>query len=794
MESIRLQFDRMLRKLAKHAKNSGTWEKILFCLCACLCASTTMICFVFALDNDNKSTIPLTLAEAAQTAFATSTPVVVLLCANRHGSLALKEQLRVAVDTYNLLKRQESQTFDQMSTETAQASRLVVHSECASAQWDAIGKLLFEDALLPTSDRSKLPRYALLVTDHDQYPLSVRSPSTLIQNALADVLVQGQPDILGAAAAVEDSSVVLRGAFAFTWAEVTAESAARNDDIEWWDTGRPFRAKDMPATRPRSDEPSVPSVSRTRQSHFHHLQQQQQKEEDEEDHLHSDQNSYPQTKFAAALNQSTLRPCFMLPRKEWTMRILPSTTGSDCDAVGSSFLVNIDVIVNMAGPASLRKKVWPRSSAASLDTGLIDFFVTLKRARWRGLRTADAEDYNKHVHRTGIAAAKVPWFSVSAASSENRGHAFEGTRPSILDGIGVEWFPSSAMHRHTDTLPMIPASTMTHAVATNSNSVKDTVLLDGARPPREIPQRVPSTPRQRAMIAALSRRHDLREIEAPDGSVMHLGCAADEGRCPMHFVERGFAMPPCCRAKLRKLLLYISRALTERGVVHWIDFGTLIGAVRTSVAGLPVTGGELLSHDYDADIVVDARQWGVVRAMQAQVATVDGHVLFEEQEGFIRFFFSAHNGVYVDMYAAQAARPGEVPALQVVRDEMMRDAQSDAAATARFGGRGVSPPMRQMWYLTAGKQDWFDASYVFPMGACVMEGETLPCPTRPREFLEKWRANLYGGKKVWSEVSRKLYKGPDPAKLRGGPRPEDFMEGETRETFERWMRGLRSGA
>ena len=119
----------------------------------------------------------------------------------------------------------------------------------------------------------------------------------------------------------------------------------------------------------------------------------------------------------------------------------------------------------------------------------------------------------------------------------------------------------------------------------------------------------------------------------------------------MHYVERGFGMPPCCRAKLLKLLLYISRALAERDVVHWIDFGTLIGAVRTSVAGRKVTGGEILSHDYDADMVVDAQQWNVVRALRVQVAESDGHVLFEEQEGFIRFFFSAHNGVYVDLYA-----------------------------------------------------------------------------------------------------------------------------------------------
>ena len=159
------------------------------------------------------------------------------------------------------------------------------------------------------------------------------------------------------------------------------------------------------------------------------------------------------------------------------MRILPSSTGVDCDAVGSSFLLNVDVIQspsNTGGALGLRRKVWLQTSSDSLDTGLIDFFITLKRARWRGF----GKHQNSEILRTGIATATEPWFKVSADSAEKRGRAFEGTKPCILDGIGTEWFLAGEMHRHTAALPLTQLPLDADSISTG-----DKVLLDGSRVP-----------------------------------------------------------------------------------------------------------------------------------------------------------------------------------------------------------------------------------------------------------------------------------------------------------------------
>lgn len=773
METVCLHLDHCVRSQKK--KSRKIWQA-LFPRCVRFARprnSVFVVCIVAAmilissLLDDNK---PSTISEAAHSTFATSTPVIVLLCANRHGSKALIDDLTAAVASYNDLN-------PNLQTQ----AELVVDKDCPKARWKSIGTLLFER--LTGKDGNFHPSYALLITDHDQYPLSLSSSTSLINTALAEIMLYGFPDILGAAAQVKDDpSLVLPGALPLPWAKVTPKTVSRNDDSEWWKTGRPHNTSiklDPSVTGDGTLQSSTSSNSR--QKFYRHAA-----------YLSSPQNAV------------TIRPCFMLPRKQWTMRLLPSSTGFDCDAVGSSFLVNTDLITNFGGASgssrqfyrntvNLRRKVWSVASSASLDTGLLDFFITLKRARW-GL--AEHSIHDKEMG-TGIAAATRPWFLVSSASSDSYGEAFAGTSPSFLDGIGVEWFSSLEMHRHGETLSIAADSLF---ISNNLEGGKEP-SGDNHRSAEYIQlapplKRVSSTIRQRAMISVLSRRHDLREIEAPDGSVIHIGCSADQGRCPMNFVERGFSMPPCCRTKLRKLLLYMSHALTQRGVLHWIDFGTLIGAVRTSEGKHKVSGGKLLGHDYDADIVVDARQWNFVRAMQIEVVA-DGHILFEEQEGFSRFFFSAHNGVYVDLYAAQPARPSEVPSLKVVRDQMARDLKlRENGITGEHSGMS-------MWYLSAGKQDWFDSSYIFPLGQCLMEGELLPCPNRPKEFLEKWRANLYGGKRLWEQVSRKKYRGPrsESLRLRGhdtsmtedmnGPQPMDFMDRKTKYSFVNWLKDVK---
>lgn len=51
-------------------------------------------------------------------------------------------------------------------------------------------------------------------------------------------------------------------------------------------------------------------------------------------------------------------------------------------------------------------------------------------------------------------------------------------------------------------------------------------------------------------------------------------------------------MPPCCVKHLRDTIFYASNLFEEHGIKYWIDFGTLLGAVRE---------GRTIPHDTDGD-------------------------------------------------------------------------------------------------------------------------------------------------------------------------------------------------
>lgn len=53
------------------------------------------------------------------------------------------------------------------------------------------------------------------------------------------------------------------------------------------------------------------------------------------------------------------------------------------------------------------------------------------------------------------------------------------------------------------------------------------------------------------------------------------------------------SMPPCCIKHLRQMLWYLTDLFEEHNIPYWLDFGTLLGAVR---------GGRSIPHDTDGDL------------------------------------------------------------------------------------------------------------------------------------------------------------------------------------------------
>ncbi len=133
--------------------------------------------------------------------------------------------------------------------------------------------------------------------------------------------------------------------------------------------------------------------------------------------------------------------------------------------------------------------------------------------------------------------------------------------------------------------------------------------------------------------------HGIGELMLAGGTVRWRGCSKRTPPCPFNlYVNRlGLNTAPCCREHLRELCHYVAACLSEMGVVHWLEGGSLLGAVRE--------GGSLLDWEDDVDISVllDADMtWERLASGLAARGARDGyHVDLFEKNGFVSIFFDA---------------------------------------------------------------------------------------------------------------------------------------------------------
>ncbi len=138
-------------------------------------------------------------------------------------------------------------------------------------------------------------------------------------------------------------------------------------------------------------------------------------------------------------------------------------------------------------------------------------------------------------------------------------------------------------------------------------------------------------------LAAFRRRHGIRELELSTGIVSWRGCGKGTSPCPFNlYVNRlGLNTAPCCREHLKDLSHHIGTGLREMGVVHWLEGGSLLGAVRE--------GGALLDWEDDVDISVlldDDMTWERLAAGLAERGARDGYFVdLFEKKGFISISF-----------------------------------------------------------------------------------------------------------------------------------------------------------
>lgn len=214
-------------------------------------------------------------------------------------------------------------------------------------------------------------------------------------------------------------------------------------------------------------------------------------------------------------------------------------------------------------------------------------------------------------------------------------------------------------------------------------------------------------------------------------AVATTGCTAETARCA-HARNYRRELPDCCRQHLVDISRKVAAAFDTHGVTYWMDYGTLLGAVRNPLTTwadypwLPQEGrppGPLapgvIPHDKDADWGALLSEWGeAVAALRQYCPDLD--VTERHSRGMLKIRVSSSNHTNLDIFF-WLQRPGPTGVLMARKNYVM--------ALDRFKGRH------------------FDRADLFPLTRIEWEGLSLPAPRDPAAFCEfrygpNWRTPI----------------------------------------------------
>ena len=223
-------------------------------------------------------------------------------------------------------------------------------------------------------------------------------------------------------------------------------------------------------------------------------------------------------------------------------------------------------------------------------------------------------------------------------------------------------------------------------------------------------------------IEGFARRHGVRELVlSPDGTVSWLGCGKETLPCPLnHYLHRlGLNTAPCCREHMKELSGFVVACLRDMAAEHWIDGGSLLGAVREN--------GALLAWEDDVDISV----------------LLDGDTTWDT----LSTTFSrrgAKDGYYVDVFKNRGYitisydPPGTWP-FRWERNRMRGEIRLDLMAYRRAmsGGRSVLERLLLKGAMPLTDSGWHGVSeeIVLPTSTINFLGDDIACPNQSEEFL-----------------------------------------------------------
>ena len=222
-------------------------------------------------------------------------------------------------------------------------------------------------------------------------------------------------------------------------------------------------------------------------------------------------------------------------------------------------------------------------------------------------------------------------------------------------------------------------------------------------------------------LVAFQKRNGIRELELSKETIIWRGCGKNTPPCPFNlYVNRlGLNTAPCCREHMKELSHYVARSLSKLGVTHWLEGGTLLGAIREK--------GTLLEWEDDIDISVmldDDVTWEHLATGLAKCGKLDGYYvdLFKKQ-GFISISFDP---------------PGRW-LLQWERTRLRGEIRTDIAIYRRAVSHGQPILERQThkgaFPITESGGYGVPLSTVLPTSTVPFLGGDFACPNQSEHYL-----------------------------------------------------------
>jgi phosphorylcholine metabolism protein LicD len=199
----------------------------------------------------------------------------------------------------------------------------------------------------------------------------------------------------------------------------------------------------------------------------------------------------------------------------------------------------------------------------------------------------------------------------------------------------------------------------------------------------------------RRPLARQVRAHLVRSLEPSPES----GCTKETRRC-RDARDYRVDLRPCCRAHIRQIVVDTIPVLQEYGVTFWADYGTLLGAVRNPMLGLPAG---IIPHDKDADFGITNTDYVRLCRVRQRLERMGYNVLIRPQARSMKVRLSKTNDTNVDFFRWLEKPSGIMYRIQY-------------ASVDQFKGRH------------------FPKDFAFPLTTIEWEGLSLPAPKDPAGF------------------------------------------------------------